>query len=80
MAKFRQKKLDRIPVLKKALREALASTAASLDTVPPDEQITIVAFLSHHNLGRYDGHSHAAHFAGEAEDADRSASQRAGSA
>lgn len=49
VVKFHQKKLDRIPVLKKALREALASSAASLDTVPPDEQITIVAFLSHHN-------------------------------
>jgi hypothetical protein len=47
IAKYRQKKLDRIPVLKKTLREALVSTASSLDTVPPEESITIVAFVDH---------------------------------
>jgi hypothetical protein len=47
IARYRQKKLDRIPVLTKALREALASTAASLDTVPAEEQLTIVAFVDH---------------------------------
>lgn len=49
IAKHRQKKLERIPILKKALRDALVSTAASLDTVPPDESITIVAFLPHYS-------------------------------
>jgi len=49
IVKFHQKKLDRIPILKKAMREALASCAASLDTVPPDEQITIVTFVAHHS-------------------------------
>src|SRR5271154_313341 len=49
VVKFHQKKLDRIPLLKKALRDALVATAASLDTVPPDEQITIVAFLPNHS-------------------------------
>jgi hypothetical protein len=47
--KFHQKKLDRIQPLKKALRDALVATAVSLDTVPPEEQITIVAFLSSHS-------------------------------
>jgi hypothetical protein len=48
IARYRQKKLERVPLLKKALRDALASTAASLDTVPAEEQLTIVAFLDHY--------------------------------
>ena len=46
--RYRQKKLERIPQLVKALRQALVSSAASLDTVPPEEQIVFVAFLSHY--------------------------------
>lgn len=34
-------KIDRVPQLKKVLEEALVDTAASLDTVPLDEQIVI---------------------------------------
>jgi hypothetical protein len=49
IAKFHQKKLERVPILKKALRDALVACASSLDTVPPDETITIVAFLSRHS-------------------------------
>jgi hypothetical protein len=45
MAAYRQKKLERVPQLKKMMREALVSNAAALDTVPPDEQIVIVTFL-----------------------------------
>ena len=48
IAKVRQKKLDRIPTLKKTLRESLVSMAASLDTVPGEEQIAIVAFIDHY--------------------------------
>ena len=48
VAKARQKKLDRIPQLKKAMRDALVACAAAMDTVPADEQITIVTFLSHY--------------------------------
>jgi hypothetical protein len=44
----RQKKLDRIPALKKVLRESMVSMAASLDTVPGEEQIAIVAFIDHY--------------------------------
>jgi len=47
VARFRQSKLERVAVLKKTLREALASTAASLDTVPAEERVTIVTFLDH---------------------------------
>jgi hypothetical protein len=49
-AAHRQKKMDRIPELKKAMAKALADTAASpeMAAVPPDEQIVLVAFLSHY--------------------------------
>jgi hypothetical protein len=48
-AAHRQKKLDRIPELKKAMAKALADTAASHEMAagPPDEQIVVVVFLSH---------------------------------
>ena len=48
-AEHRQKKLARIPELKKAMEKALAETAASpaMAAVPADEQIVLVAFLSH---------------------------------
>jgi hypothetical protein len=42
----RQKKLSRLPQLKEALRQALIDSAASLDTVPGEEQIVVVAMLS----------------------------------
>jgi hypothetical protein len=42
----RQKKLSRLPQLKEALRQALLDSAASLDTVPGEEQIVVVAMLS----------------------------------
>ena len=44
--KFRQKKLERIPQLKKALVEALADTASSLDPVPANEQVVIAVTLT----------------------------------
>ncbi len=49
IAEHRQKKIARLPELKKAMAKALADTAASpeMAAVPPDEQIVLVAFLSH---------------------------------
>jgi len=41
-----QNKLERMPQLRTLLRTALVDSAASLDPVPPEEQITIVAFLT----------------------------------
>jgi hypothetical protein len=46
IVKHRLKKLERLPDLKKAMRQALMDVAATMDTVPADEQIVIVAFLS----------------------------------
>ncbi len=48
IARVRQKKVDRLPLLKKALRESMVSMAASLDSVPGEEQIAIVAFIDHY--------------------------------
>jgi len=42
----RQKKIERLPQLKRMLRQALVDSAASLDTVPPEEQIVIAVFLT----------------------------------
>jgi hypothetical protein len=49
ISQHRLKKIERIPELKKAMEKALADTAASpaMASVPPDEQIVLVAFLSH---------------------------------
>jgi hypothetical protein len=43
---FRLKKIQRLPQLRSAMRAALADSAASLDTVPNDEQIVIAVLLS----------------------------------
>jgi hypothetical protein len=42
----RKKKLDRLPQLKTAMRQALVATAASLDPVPVDDQIVLAIYLS----------------------------------
>jgi len=57
IAQHKQKKMARIPDLKKALAKALADTAASAEmaAVPPDEQIVLVAFLSHFPWEDLDG-------------------------
>jgi hypothetical protein len=48
LAHYHQKRIERLPQLKQMLVQAMAATAASLDPVPPDEQIVIVVFLSHY--------------------------------
>ena len=41
-----KRKVERMPQLRTALRQALVSTAATLDPVPADEQVVIAVFLS----------------------------------
>jgi hypothetical protein len=50
IAQHKQKKIARVPELKKALQQALADLSASpeMAAVPPDQQIVLVAFLSHY--------------------------------
>jgi hypothetical protein len=57
IAQHKQKKIARIPELRKALAKALADVAASpeMATVPPEEQIVLVAFLSHFPWEDLDG-------------------------
>jgi hypothetical protein len=43
--KLRAKKAERLPLLLKSMRTALMETAASLDTVPAEEQIVIAVFF-----------------------------------
>jgi hypothetical protein len=50
IAHHKERKLNRIPELKKALQQALAELSASTEmaAVPADQQIVLVAFLSHY--------------------------------
>jgi hypothetical protein len=48
IGRVRQKKLERLPLLKTAMREMLMSGAASLDTVPGDEKLVLGVSLFHH--------------------------------
>jgi hypothetical protein len=41
----KKKKIERIPLLRKAMQELLASAAATLETVPPTEKLTIALIL-----------------------------------
>lgn len=45
IARLHAKKQQRLPVLKQAMREMLADAAASLDAVPPNEQIVVAVSL-----------------------------------
>ena len=42
----RKKKLDRLPQLKAAMKQALMASAASLDPVPADDQVVIAIYLA----------------------------------
>lgn len=46
VAQHKQKKLARIPDLERNMRQAMVETAASLDMIPADQQIVLVAMLS----------------------------------
>ncbi len=47
IARVHQKEVDRVPKLRQVMQELLLSSAASLDTVPPDEQIALSITLFH---------------------------------
>lgn len=46
IARHRQKKLERLPQLRGAMRDLLVASAGSLDAVPPEEQISLGVSLS----------------------------------
>jgi hypothetical protein len=45
VVQMHKKKLDRLPILKKVLKDALVAAAATLDTIPPDEQVVIAVIV-----------------------------------
>ena len=45
IVQIRKKKLERIPLLKKVLKDLLVSAAAALETIPPDEQVVIAVVI-----------------------------------
>jgi hypothetical protein len=47
VARIHSKEVDRIPKLKLAMQQMLASSAASLDAVPADEQVALAISLFH---------------------------------
>jgi hypothetical protein len=49
IARFRTAKLARMPLIRKAMRELLVSAAASLDSVPPEEQVVFAVSLFYFN-------------------------------
>jgi hypothetical protein len=49
MEKIHQKKLDRVPVLKQAMRDMLVSSAASLGAIPSNEQIAVGVTLFYYS-------------------------------
>lgn len=45
IVQMRKKKLERVPILKKVLKDALVAAAVSLDRIPPDEQVVIAVIV-----------------------------------
>jgi len=49
LARLRQKKLDRLPLLKQVVRDMMVTAATRLNMVPPNEQIVIGVTLFHYS-------------------------------
>jgi hypothetical protein len=45
IVQMHKKKLERIPLLKRVLKDALVAAALGLDTIPPDEQVVIAVII-----------------------------------
>lgn len=45
IVQMHKKKLERVPLLKRVLKDALVAAAATLDTIPPDEQVVIAVIV-----------------------------------
>jgi hypothetical protein len=49
IARLHAHKLERLPLLKQTMREMLVSAAASLESLPPNEQIVLAVTLFHYS-------------------------------
>ena len=45
IVQMRKKKVERIPLLKRILKDALVAAAGSLETIPADEQVVIAVIV-----------------------------------
>ncbi|HTT64777.1 MAG TPA: hypothetical protein VMG35_23155 [Bryobacteraceae bacterium] len=55
IARIHDRKLQRLPVLKQKMREMLVASAASLENLPPSEQVVLAVSLFHYSWEDYSG-------------------------
>lgn len=55
VARLRQRKLARLPALRKAMRQMLLDTAGSLDGLPPEERLVVGVTLNHRSFENITG-------------------------
>lgn len=55
IARIHGQKLQRLPLLKRTMREMLVASAASLENLPPSEQVVLAVTLFHYSWEDYGG-------------------------
>jgi len=55
IARIHERKFERLPLLKRNMREMLAASAAALENLPPQEQIVLAVTLFHYSWEDYSG-------------------------
>jgi len=55
IARIHERKAQRLPLLRQEMRELLAASAASLENLPPSEQVVLAVTLFHYSWEDYSG-------------------------
>jgi hypothetical protein len=55
IARIHDRKVQRLPLLKQQMREMLVASAASLENLPPSEQVVLAVSLFHYSREDYSG-------------------------
>jgi hypothetical protein len=55
IARIHDRKVERLPLLKQKMREMLVASAASLENLPPSEQVVLAVSLFHYSWEDYSG-------------------------
>ena len=55
IARIHDRKVQRLPLLKQQMREMLVASAASLENLPPSEQVVLAVSLFHYSWEDYSG-------------------------
>jgi hypothetical protein len=55
IARIHERKVQRLPLLKQQMREMLIASAASLENLPPSEQVVLAVTLFHYSWEDYSG-------------------------